>query len=160
MVACVVLEILVEDLISWPNHDGGTELHRPASGLALPMPRGEGPETGGELARTDEGRHTDGARTHDLGSDAVLVEQHRERNPLVLDEGLRIPAPPGADSRDLRPGCENIFVPVSDLTGPLTARQSTEVPEEQDHLGLIAPEITQPLFGPVWVDQHVVCECL
>ncbi len=156
MVAGVVLEVLVQDLIARPHHDGRTELHGPASRLALPVPRGEGPEARRELAGTDQCCDADGSRAHNLGSGAFLVEEDGEWNVLFLDEGLRIPAASGAYGGHLRPGGEYLFVSVADLTGPLTARQSTEMTKEQNHLGLIAPEIAQPLLGTVGIDQDLV----
>lgn len=47
---------------------------------------------------------------------------------------------------------------VADLTGPLAARQSTEVPEEENHPGALLPSIRQILGVPMGVDERVTAE--
>jgi hypothetical protein len=159
VIACVILEVFVKDLVARAHDDRRTQLHGPPSGFLLPMPGSEGTEAGGDLTGTDQACDTDGAGPYDLGCGAFLVEKDGERNLLVLDESLRISPTSGADGRYFRPGGEDLSVPVSDLTGPLTACQSAEVSKEQNHLRLIAPKITEPLLGPVGIDQNFVCEC-
>ena len=67
----------------------------------------------------------------DSGGRAVLVEQHRERDGLVLDERLGVPASTRTDGSDRSSGGEDLLVPIADLTGPLATRQSAEVAKEE-----------------------------
>ncbi len=46
MIACVVLEVGVPQLVAWPDHQRGTELEGTPARLPLAMARSEGPESG------------------------------------------------------------------------------------------------------------------
>jgi hypothetical protein len=75
---------------------------------------------------------------------------------LVLDEGLGVVLAAGADRSDLSPGGEDILVSIANLTGPLTAGQSSKVAQEKQDLRLLHPEVTEPLFGPVRIDEDLI----
>ena len=84
--------------------------------------------------------------------------RHGEWHVLVLDERHCVALAAGADGRDLGTGCEKFVVSVADLTGPLTAGQSTKVPKEQKHLGMVLPQVTEALWRAIRIDEHFVCE--
>ena len=158
MVACVLLEVLVEDLVAGSHHDGRPQLGRSAAGLALAMTARERPEAGRELARLQQRGRSYGGGPDDVGGGAVLIQQDGERDSLVLDEGLGVPLATGADRRDTCTRGQDLFVSVADLTGPLAARQSAEVAEEEDDLGLFGPQVTEPVLTLIGVDQDLVGE--
>lgn len=47
---------------------------------------------------------------------------------------------------------------VADLTGPLAARQSTEVSKEENHTRVLLPSISQMLGAAVRVDEWMTAE--
>ena len=157
MVAREVLVLLEQDLVAGSHHDRRTELHGAATRLLLPVSRTERAETCRDLAGLEHGCGTDASSADDLGRRTILVEQNRERHLLVLDEGDCVAPTAGPDSRDGCPGLEDLFVSVADLTGPLTTRQSAEMPEEEENLWLVTPEIAKPVLRVMCIGQDVVC---
>lgn len=158
MVAGVVLVVLIEDLVAGPHDDRCTELQGTATRLALPVARRQGSEASDQLARLHKRGCPERPRADDLRCQALLVEQYRERDLLVLDERLCIPLAAGSDGGDTCTRGEDLVVSLADLTGPLTAGQSTEVAQEQQHMGSFPPEVTEAVLGPVRIDQDLVGE--
>jgi len=154
MVAGVVLTVLVQDVVARAHHDGGSELERSAPCVVLSMPAGERPEPGGELPRAEQRCRTERPGSDDLGGRPVLVEQDRERDPLVLDERLCVASTAGADGGDAGTRGGDLVVSISDLTGPLTARQSAEVAQEEQDLGTVAPEVAKAMLSSAGIDEH------
>jgi hypothetical protein len=58
-----------------------------------------------------------------------------------------VSAPAGADGCHPCPGCDKFLVSVSDLTGPLAARQSAEVSQEQEDVRIGGPQIPEPMHA-------------
>lgn len=158
MVACELLEVLVEDLIARAHHDGRSQLGRSTAGLPLAMTTGKGTEAGGELARLQQSRRSDRCGADDVGGGSVLIQQDGKRNVLVLDEGLGVAFAACADGGDAGSGGEDLVVSVADLTGPLAAGQSAEVAKEENDLGLLGPQVAEPVFSLVGIDEDLVGE--
>ena len=66
----------------------------------------------------------------------------------------------GSDCGDRGAGGDDLVVSVADLTGPLTAGQSPEVPKEEHNLRLFRPEFTESLLGAVGIDEDQISEVL
>lgn len=58
---------------------------------------------------------------------------------LILDESECVAPASGPDRSHTGSGGQDFLISVSDLTGPFTAGQSTEVPEEEDHMRGLSP---------------------
>lgn len=158
MVACVVLEIGIQQLIAGPDHQGGSELGRSPSGVVLDVASGHSPGAGDPLAGPQQRGGSERLGPDDVGRRAVLVQQDLERDSLVLDECLGVTLPAGADGNDAGTRCGDLFVSVSDLTGPLTTGKSTKVPEEEDERTPFRPPVTQAMERSVGIDELMVCE--
>ncbi len=158
VVPCVLLTVLVQDLVSRPHHDGRSELHRPAARLLLAVAAGERTDPGRERTRIEERARPERSGSDDLGGVAVLVEEDGEWNTLVLDERRGVSLPAGPDGGDEGTCGEDLLVSIADLTGPLTAGQSAEVAQEQQDVGLLEPEVAEPVLGAVGIDENLVGE--
>lgn len=156
MVSGVVLEIGVQQFVAGPYHQRGSELRRASAGLVLDIPARDRPSTGDPLARTEQRGSVERLRPDDVGRRSVLVQQDLERDPLILDEGLGVAFPTGAYRDDVCARRPDVFVPISDLTGPLTTGQSTEMSEEENERAVFGPAITEPVLVPVRIDECVV----
>lgn len=156
MVTGEVLVVGVLQDISRTDHQRRSELKRTSSSVVLPVAFQGRTQTGLDLPGCDQLAHGQSLRAGDFGSKAVLIEQHGERNALVLDEGLGVSLAPGTDGRDRCTGGDDVFVSVADLTGPLTAGQSTKMPKEEDDLSLFGPQVAEANRILVRVDDHGV----
>ena len=158
MVAGEILAIGVEQLVSWADDECGSELERAGSRLLLDVPSGQRARRSHHGPRLDDAGQPELSGADDLGSGAVFVEQHLEGNPLVLDEGQRVALAPRADGGDVRTCGEDLLISVADLTGPLAARQSTEVPKEQNHPRMLLPTVAQTLSDAMRIDERMTAE--
>lgn len=158
MITCKVLSVFVHDVVTWAYDDRCTQLHRPGTTLGLAMAAGKRPNACADCGRAYEGAEAKLVGLDDLGCGAVRVEQHRERHVLVFDEGRCIATSSRADRRDSGARRKQLFVSVADLTGPFTARESPEVAKEEQHMGLVCPQVTQPLLCVVGSDKHLVAQ--
>ena len=77
---------------------------------------------------------------------------------LLSNEGLGVSPAPGTDCGYPRPRCDEVVVSITDLTGPLATRHSTEVAKEENDLRTVGPKITEALFDPIGIYDHVVGE--
>ena len=152
MISGVIFEIVIVQTISWADDECRSELAGAASNGVLAVAGPQGSRSGGPSAYFGESPDSQRLGADDLGSGTVLVQQHRKRNGFVLDEGLGVASPSGADRGDVGPGREDLFVPLPDLTGPLPAGQSTKMPEKQHHLGPLRPMVTESGGLPVRID--------
>lgn len=158
MVACEVLVIGVEQLVTRADDEGGTQLERAAPRLLLNVPPGQRSRRRLHGPRLDHARQAELSGARDLGGGAILVEEYLEGNPLVLDERQRIALAASADRGDAGTRGQDLVVSVADLTGPLATRQSTEVTEEENDPGAILPSIGQILGAAVGVDERMTAE--
>ena len=158
MIACVVLEVLVQELISGPYDERRSELERAPPRLVLPVALDERLQPGADGGRGHIGGQADGVRLHNFGGNAVLVEEHREWEVLVLNEGLGITLAAGADRGHSDVGSGEVSLSVADLTGSLATGESAEVAEEEQHRRPIRPQVTQPVRIAVRVDQLEVTQ--
>lgn len=66
--------------------------------------------------------------------------------------------PPCTDRCNPRTRLQELVVSVSDLTGPFTASQSTEVPEEEDHVWSRLPQSAQSMVDALWIREDQIGE--
>lgn len=156
MVAGVVLEVGIAQVVAGTDDQRCSQLERTAAGVALAVAGDRRPEPGQELSRRDEVEGTGCLRACDLSRGSVLVQQNGERDGFVLDERFGVAFPAGPDGRDLGTGLENLLVPVADLTGPLATGQSAKVTEKENHLRSVRPQVTEPHRVLVRVDHNGV----
>lgn len=145
MVTGILLAVLEQQLVAWPDHERGAQLHGPGAGSVLAIAGRERSRRRHDGGASQQGRGSDLARLHGRSCVAVLVEKHRKREVLVFDECLRIVATPGAD-RSHRVGRELVLA-LADLTGPLPARESAEMAQEEQRMGGVRPQVSQAV-GP------------
>lgn len=158
MIAGVILEICVLQHIPRSDHQRRTQLKRSTAGPFLAMAPSEAPEGRRPGARREHRPDPERIRSGNLGRGSLFVEQHRERNSLVLDEGPGITLATGADGGHARPGRQYLLVTIADLTGPLAAGQSAKVAEKQNHLCLVRPPVTKAFCDSVGIDEHLIGE--
>lgn len=158
VVAGELLVIGVEQLVAGADDECGPELERAAPRLLLDVPSGQRARRSHHGPRPDHARQPELAGADDLGGGAIFVEQYLEGNPLVLDERQRVALASRADGGDARTCGQDLVIPVADLTGPLAARQSTEVPKEEDHPRILLPSVAQMLGAAMRVDERVTAE--
>jgi hypothetical protein len=158
VVAGKILAIGIAHDVSRPDHDRPSELERACAGLALAVSGGERPDAGPELRRSHEGERPDPIGADDAGRSAVGVEEHHEGHPFLFDERRGVAPTSGADRRHAASGGEDLVVTIADLTDPLAAGQSAEVAEEQEHMGLLRPQVTQPVLDTRRIGQEQVSE--
>ena len=143
MVTSERLLIDVDEIIAWTNDERCTQLHRATPGLVLSMSADQGPSASANGVGTDKRGCLQSVRLHDLRSFAFVVEQHGKRYGLVLDEGLGITLASRADRGDTQVCRQKVLVSLTDLTGPLPARESPEMAEEQQYMALLCPEVPE-----------------
>ena len=158
MVAGVILIVGIQQLVAGPDHQGRSQLERSPPGLLLPMAPGERLEAGADRGRREVSGEADRLRLDDLSGGSVLIQQHRKRELLVLDEGPGVAFPPGTYCGHDQIGIDEVLLPVADLTGPLATGQSAEVTQEQQHGRSLLPQIAQPVRLTVGIDQAGVGE--
>jgi hypothetical protein len=128
-------------------------LERTPSGVVLPVAFGQRFRPGHELAGADQRKHAERAGAYQLRRCSVFVEQHLKGNRFVLDECLCIAAPAGADRGDVGSRGEDLFISLTDLTGPFATGQSAEMAEKENNSGAFRPAIAEPLLGTLRIDQ-------
>ena len=143
MIPCVRLLVHIEDFVPWADDERCTKLHRTVPGLVLPMAPEQRLSAGQKCVGTDERCRFEPVHLDDPCCFTVFVNENLEGNVLVFDERLRVPLPSGADGGDARAGLKDLFVPLTDLTGPFPARQSAKVAEEEENMSLIDPQVTE-----------------
>ncbi len=159
MVPGKLLEVLVEELIAGADDQRRTELLPPAARISLPVATCSCSKAGGDLGGLHQVEGAEVVRPDDLGGGTVFVQQHVEGHLFVLDERLGVAFAAGADGDHARPLCDDLVVSVADLTGPLTASQSAEMPEKQQDLRVMAPAVPESRFVGVGIDEDLISEC-
>ena len=135
VIAGVIFEVLVEELVAGCDDEGGSQLLPAAAGVLLTVSGCRCPQTSLHLGRLDEIEAAQVVGTDDLGGRPVFVQEHVEGDLLIFDEGFGIPLAAGADGNHPGTRGKDLVVSIADLTGPLAAGQSAEVAEEQDNVG-------------------------
>ena len=158
MIAGEVFEIGIQELVAGRDDERRSELERSSSGVVLGVACSAGSNSGSQLCGSQQRGQTERVGADDLGSAAVLVQQHLERNVLVLDEGFGVSLPAGADGDDVGTRRSDLFVAISDLTGPLTTSESTEVSQEQHDRASFGPSVSEAVLVPIGIDQDVIGE--
>jgi hypothetical protein len=75
----------------------------------------------------------------------VVVDEDQERDLLVAHEGLGVTPVTRSDGDDVGAQARDLVVALAQLRGMLAAVQSTEMSEEHQNDGLVAPEIAEPV---------------
>jgi hypothetical protein len=58
---------------------------------------------------------------------------------------LRVCGITGANSCYARSGRSDLLISISNLTGSLAARQSTEVPQKEEQVAIVGPQVTESI---------------
>ena len=153
----MVFVLCEEHFVTRTDHESRTEWEGPRPGAVLPVPAGEGSGSRDDGRATEQGRGADRAGFDRFRGVAVLVEEDRKRELLVLDERLCEMASAGTDCGD--GGIGEVVSTFADLTGPLPARQSAEVTQKQQRMGTLLPELSEHDGVAVWIRKFDVCEC-
>jgi len=140
-----LLLVAVDQLVAWHHDERCAELGGSSTCLALAIAASKGSRTCKESIRSDQRSCAETVHLDDVGSLAVLVEQDRERNALVLDERIGVAFPACAESCHTSARCRDLFVSIADLTGPFATGCSAEVSEEQEHVGIFCPQISESM---------------
>lgn len=133
VVSGMLFEMDETKLVAGTDHQCASELKWSRSGLLLTVPGGEGSRGCAPLVRVERG-----AGRHRLCPDhrsrrTVHIEEHPERHLLAFDEGLRHATATGSDGGDICSPLGDLLIPVTHLRHALTAGQSTEVAQEEQH---------------------------
>lgn len=139
------LTVDIEKLVARSNDERRTELCRAGAWTALPVASNEGPRSSHPGIRSDYRCGAKSVQLDDVSSKTIGVEKNAERNRFVLDECGRVAPTAGPDGGDVRTGLHQLPVSVTDLTGPFTTRQSSEVPQEEKDVGRVSPQVTKTL---------------
>ncbi len=91
-----------------------------------------------------------------LRGDRVVVDEHEERDLLVLGERFGVTLVAGADRDDVAARGLDVVVAVAQLHRVLTAVQATEVAQEHEHDRLVVPEVAEPVLGAGGVGERGV----
>jgi hypothetical protein len=52
-------------------------------------------------------------------------------------------------------GCD-LFISISNLTGPLAARQSAEVPQKEEQVAIDGPQVTESMHSAVGIGKREI----
>jgi hypothetical protein len=78
-----------------------------------------------------------------------VVDQHRERDLLIVNERLRVPFIAGADRNDFGAHLRDLVVVATQLRGMLAAEQSAEMAQENQDHDPVRPVVAQPVSTSV-----------
>lgn len=128
MVGGVHVDMRVPNARAGANHECRTELIHSFAALpdavAIPMGAPRSLDASRIKQKRGETDSSDGGRA---GRRGIIVDQDRERDPLIGDEGLRIAFVSCPDRNDFAAGSGDLVVGVSQLRGMFSAEQSAEV---------------------------------
>jgi len=100
MVSRVRLLVDVDELVTWSDHERRTELGRSTAGLVLAVTPDQRSRTCHPRVGTERGCCSQLVQRHNSRSGPFLVQEHRKRHRLVLDEGCCILSTTGTNCRD------------------------------------------------------------
>jgi hypothetical protein len=143
VVARVRLLVDVEQFIPRTHHKRCSQLHRTSASVALPVPAEQRPSSSDPCVGPYERRGFELVHLDDPGGFPILIEEDGEGHVLILDEGLRIAFASSAERRDVSTCCQDFLVPLTDLTGPFSARESAKVTQEEEYMALVGPQGTE-----------------
>jgi hypothetical protein len=92
----------------------------------------------------------------DIRSNAFFVQKDVEGHGFVLDERLRVCGITGAYGCYARSGGCDLLISISNLTGSLAARQSAEVPQKEEQLALVGPQVTESMHGAIGIGKREI----
>ncbi len=160
MVGGMGIVVGVVDDRSGAHDEGRTELICALAGHAHAVARLPSSARAGERSRVEELEEShplDGRRLRGLGT---VIDQNRERDPLILDEAPGIADIARTDRYQLGAEGPDLVVPTAQLRGVRSAMQSAEVTGEDEHHSAIGPEIAEAValrFGVFELDRF---QCL
>ena len=154
MIGNVAVHVLVADHVAGPDHEGRAELLRPFAEPVLSLPGRGCLEDPGRRLRSGELVPAPVAKRCDLRRVAVFIEEHREVDLLVIDEGARVAGVSGADRNDLRTLLIDLLVMPTQLRSVVPAMQSAEVAQEDQHDGSLGPVVAEAMLIAVGIFQH------
>jgi hypothetical protein len=141
------VEVLVVKMRAGSDHESRPELGDPLAWSAHVVTRTPNLAALGPRPGPDQGQQTRLAHAGGLGGGAGVVHEHREGNAGVGDEGPGIARVTCTNGDDLGSPIGNGFVLVTQLRDMVSAVQSAEVPEEDQHDWAGLPEVPQPVHG-------------
>ena len=154
MVSGVRVNVRVAHVGPRADDEGCAELGDARAALSDAVPVATGLKRAFDTARVEQQGgevHLPDRRGSCRGSG--VVDEDRERDLLIGDEGLRIADVARADGHHLSAGARDVLVGAPQLRGMLSAEQSAEMAQEdQDHRAL-RPELTEPVPSTVGAGQ-------
>jgi len=142
----VLVDMLVAHSIPRSDHERRPELVGPLAGLADAVAGPMRPSRAAEAARVEQQPERihpgQGRRDRRVG---VVVDEHWEREVLLLDQIGCVGTVPGTDRHHLGAEAADLVVVLTQLRGVLPAEQSAEVAQEDQYDGPILPVVTEPM---------------
>ena len=142
----VLVDVFVAHSISRSDHERRPELIGPLAGLADPVAGPMRPPRAAEAAGVEQQPERvhlgQGRRDRRVG---VVVDEHGEREVLLLDQIGCVGTVPGTDRHHLGAEAADLVVVLTQLRGVLPAEQSAEVAQEDQYDGPILPVVTEPM---------------
>ena len=139
-----------------PYDECRPELIDTLAGHAHAVARLPGSARAGERGRVEELEESHPLEGRCLRGLGVVIDQNRERNPLVLDETPGVADIARPDRHQLGPERLDLLIPTAQLRGVRPAVQSTEVTGKDQHHPAIGPEIAEAValrFGILKLDR-------
>jgi hypothetical protein len=158
MVPCVRLLVDIQDFVAWPDHQCRTELRWSTSRVVLPIALEQRPSRCKQSVRAEKRSRTKLVEFNDISGFAVFVKKNGEGDVLVLDKRHRVAPATGSEGGDPRPGFEDLVVAFTNLTGSFSTGQSTKVPQKQNDMSTLRPQVTKPVRCPLRVGKGHLCE--
>lgn len=141
MIGAIGIEVFVANPAAGTDYECGTDLLDSRSGLVDVMPPLGGRSGRLPCARMKQLKPRERSHGGCTRCGSIIVNEHEERNSLLIDKGGGVTLVTGTDGDDSSTEFGNLVVVVAQLRGVLSAVQSTEVAKEHHHNGLIEPEI-------------------
>ena len=142
VIACERFLVHVEQFIAGCHDECCSELGGAAPQTALTVPANERSRTRKPCVRPDQRGGTNVVHLDDIRSNAFFVQKDVEGHGFVLDERLRVFGITGAYGCYPRSGGCGLLISISNLTGSLAAGQSTEVPQKEEQVAIVGPQVT------------------
>ncbi len=158
MITRIRLFVDVNEFVAWRHYECRSELRGSAAGVVLPIALCHRTRPRQPCIRSERCRGSQLVQHNGVCCGPVLVEKYWEGNVLVLDERRCVSSTTGANSCDARSGRCQLFISVSDLTGPFSAGQSAEVSEKEKDMRFVRPQVAEPVKRSVGVRKGDVRE--
>ena len=144
MVGAVGVHVLVAHSGAGADHEGRTDLLHALAGFVDVMPALRRFPAGFPRAGVHELEPAECPQRCRVCRRCVVVDEHEERYLLIAHECFGVAAVTRTDGDDVGAQPGDLVVALAQLRGMLAAVQSTEMSEEHQDDGLVAPEIAEP----------------